>query len=550
MNDRLRSNHTFRCIVVGWSALSSLLGPAAWTQAAWIGPYPDGVPGSGYGCDNPCNDGDVNYIIEASLQTYTISGSNSIPDYANGKQDLSMFTRTFTGSAESKTPFCRNNDDGTTGPLGPCLTVNPGQLMKVKLINNMDKGMEQLRQTPNTIDEYWKLASTPGQPGLDAIQWYGMAPKTPEEMQVVNDQDIPGRDVTFDDVNLHFHGMQVVPHMFYPLGTGNPEAPWITSTPASENVDQQCFCYVIDVPPDHPQGTYWYHIHRHGAVAMQAWQGMVGYLLVGNATTPGSPDFDLEKQGVVRDELLALWEWSVAPNRTVLGEPNVLIEPDFLDPNLDQIFLSNNDYAPNYTLCVNETVHIRLLCAQTTTGSALYILDEDNSVTPFWVFASDGISYNQSYEKSAIVIGPGQREAVLVQFTKPGIYRFMQDIINDFQDGGEDVDSPTPAAYFVVSNDNCTSPDPPVDVGKLVFTPGIPYSIAPDNINRQVDVTFMVQSVLDRAPVPQFVINGELFDYRRNFDTIEVNTSQQWTLTSNMDCTCVCVCATGMCSAI
>ncbi len=35
-------------------------------------------------------------------------------------------------------------------------------------------------------------------------------------------------------------------------------------------------------------------------------------------------------------------------------------------------------------------MHLRLLCAQTTTGSAVYMLDEDGAVVPFYVFASDG----------------------------------------------------------------------------------------------------------------------------------------------------------------
>lgn len=41
-------------------------------------------------------------------------------------------------------------------------------------------------------------------------------------MHVTNKQDMPGWDVSFDDVNIHFHGMQIVPHLFYPQGTANP----------------------------------------------------------------------------------------------------------------------------------------------------------------------------------------------------------------------------------------------------------------------------------------------------------------------------------------
>ena len=60
-------------------------------------------------------------------------------------------------------------------------------------------------------------------------------------------------------------------------------------------------------------------------------------------------------------------------------------------------------------------------------------MDETDQIVPFYVFASDGISYDHAYLKQMIVIGPGQREALLLQFSKPGLVRVMQGVINDFQ---------------------------------------------------------------------------------------------------------------------
>ena len=73
----------------------------------------------------------------------------------------------------------------------------------------------------------------------------------------------------------------------------------------------------------------------------------------------------------------------------------------------------------------------------TTFGSGIYILDEDGNEIAFYVFASDGISYPRAVKQQAIVIGPGQREALLLQFQKAGTYKVMQLIINDFQGTGE-----------------------------------------------------------------------------------------------------------------
>lgn len=145
-----------------------------------IGSFKDGYPGSGYGCDRKCDDGDVNYVIRASLETYAIPGTETLGtvnvsddsdvDFikTSANATISMFTRTFTGVAnESTSSFCFGGDDGTNGPLAPCLQVLPGQKMKIKVINYMADGMTLLKQHKTKLLEYWNLAVEPGQPNLD-----------------------------------------------------------------------------------------------------------------------------------------------------------------------------------------------------------------------------------------------------------------------------------------------------------------------------------------------------------------------------------------------
>jgi hypothetical protein len=70
--------------------------------------------------------------------------------------------------------------------------------------------------------------------------------------------------------------------------------------------------------------------------------------------------------------------------------------------------MANNEYQPSFNdICVNEILHFRLLCAQTTTGSALYVFDENDVAIDFYVFASDGISYDHPVKKNVLAIGPG-----------------------------------------------------------------------------------------------------------------------------------------------
>lgn len=76
----------------------------------------------------------------------------------------------------------------------------------------------------------------------------------------------------FSMTNMHFHGLHVSP-------TGNSDNVLLELGPG------QNFEYEVNIPADHPAGTYWYHSHRHGSTALQVSSGMVGALLVRGTRT-------------------------------------------------------------------------------------------------------------------------------------------------------------------------------------------------------------------------------------------------------------------------
>src|SRR5258706_6247072 len=71
----------------------------------------------------------------------------------------------------------------------------------------------------------------------------------------------------FNTVNLHFHGLHVSP-------AGNSDNVLLNIVPQSH------FQYEVNIPEDHPSGTFWYHAHRHGSTAMQVASGASGALLI------------------------------------------------------------------------------------------------------------------------------------------------------------------------------------------------------------------------------------------------------------------------------
>ncbi|MFY0581222.1 multicopper oxidase domain-containing protein [Cystobacter fuscus] len=67
--------------------------------------------------------------------------------------------------------------------------------------------------------------------------------------------------------NLHVHGLHVSP-------SGNSDNVMLELVPGQQ------LQYEIKIPRDHPAGTYWYHPHKHGSVAIQVSSGLSGALII------------------------------------------------------------------------------------------------------------------------------------------------------------------------------------------------------------------------------------------------------------------------------
>lgn len=82
-----------------------------------------------------------------------------------------------------------------------------------------------------------------------------VAPGDRIELILVNELDEP--------TNLHFHGLHISPsgysdNVFREVGPG------------------QTAKYMIDIPTDHPPGTFWYHLHQHHLSYKQVSDGLSG----------------------------------------------------------------------------------------------------------------------------------------------------------------------------------------------------------------------------------------------------------------------------------
>ena len=114
---------------------------------------------------------------------------------------------------------------------GPTIEVLPGNTLHIDLINTLSTN------DPSCLP--------PPQDGLD----------------------LPAGVGCFNTINLHTHGLHVSP-------AGNSDNVLLNIAPQTE------FPYEINIPGDHPAGTFWYHAHRHGSTATQVASGASGILVI------------------------------------------------------------------------------------------------------------------------------------------------------------------------------------------------------------------------------------------------------------------------------
>jgi FtsP/CotA-like multicopper oxidase with cupredoxin domain len=125
---------------------------------------------------------------------------------------------------------------------GPVVEVSPGDTMRVALDNQLSTDDPSCAPNPP--------------PGLGVPPGVGC----------------------FNTTNLHTHGLHVSP-------AGNSDNVLLNIGPQTK------FPYEINIPDDHPSGTFWYHPHRHGSTAVGVTSGGNGFLIIrGNRPyTPPTP---------------------------------------------------------------------------------------------------------------------------------------------------------------------------------------------------------------------------------------------------------------------
>ncbi|PKL85587.1 MAG: hypothetical protein CVV22_06690 [Ignavibacteriae bacterium HGW-Ignavibacteriae-1] len=255
-------------------------------------------------------------------------------------------------------------------PTGPTFRVKHGDLMRIKLINEM--------------------------------------PQSPDEGSTPLPHDFPSR---INRTNLHTHGLFV-------SSKDSSDNPFIEILPG------ETFQYHIQIPESHQEGTNWYHPHRHGSIWAQMAGGLAGTIVIEGETD------EIPEIKAAEEHIFVIQSFSFDKDYTVpYPDPDATTFGGIF-PGLDStIFTVNGKTSGQITMRPGELQHWRFVNAHLDNYVYLTAMDESGATVPMYRFAVDGINLKQPGNRDSILLAVGNRADVLFKApSQPGIYtlRFVE----------------------------------------------------------------------------------------------------------------------------
>lgn len=282
--------------------------------------------------------------------------------------------------------------------------------------------------------------------------------------------------------NVHFHGMHVSP-------SGISDNVFIMIPPgATQN-------YVLDIPQNHPMGTFWYHTHAHPYTEAQVFGGLAALLVIDGLTDLLPP----ELRGI-KEQTLALKDFQ-AQNGAILTQN--------IDSNAPTTRTVNGAINPTLHIGAGETQLWRLA----NVGADIYYqLQLDGH--RFHVLTTDGNPAWRVDGHDSLILPPGQRFDVLVQGGAPGNHT-LKTLQYDQQ--GDLYPEATLATVVVDGPPRTPVPMPT----KVVDT----YSLSGAPVDKSRKISF----AKDQA-TGHFLIDGKMYDEMRIDQQVKLGAVEEWTV--------------------
>lgn len=276
---------------------------------------------------------------------------------------------------------------------GPTWVVEPGDDIRVRLINHANPS-----KTAQTIAALCPAPAAGCDLASALLGEGGM---------------VAAEDPIALHTNMHTHGLQVDPR-------GNSDNVYLDIAPG------RYFDYLIKIPRDQPAGLYFYHPHRHMAVARQFWNGMAGAIIV-----KGGID-ELLAVRAAKDLLLVINEllldgYGQVPAPTLVPTAGRVPFAGLPPVPTDIYFPINGVLMPRITMRPGEIQRWRVVNAAAHRFIDLAIETHPRDTpraerVPLHQIAQDGINFGASLAHTNLLMAPANRVEFMVQIGRPGTY--------------------------------------------------------------------------------------------------------------------------------
>ncbi|WP_422358851.1 multicopper oxidase family protein [Reichenbachiella sp.] len=371
--------------------------------------------------------------------------------------------------------------------VGPTMRIKQSDLLRVKVINNL----------PST----------------------GMHDSPCDPMNTMHHSSVDPCDQVnnkvFNTTNLHTHGLHVSP-------SDSSDNVLVHIMPSCE------FQNHIQIPGNHPQGTFWYHGHVHGSTAIQVSSGMAGALIVEGGMDTLQQIKDAEEKIFILQQIPYTEDengfYGVEDFKNSFG-------PGSWERGVRQNgwrTMVNGQTYPIIRMKSGEVQRWRFIHAGVRETIDIHL--EEHNLNEI---AMDGIALGTMNRKNSIELQPGYRSDVLIKANEvaEADTLFLIDLESDAISGLQaELESPKIIAIVIISSEK-KDMNLPNEGALAMYKPFEPIKDSEVEGNELQTVHFNID--VSQIPIC-FTIDGKPFDMSSPPRKLKLGEANTWTLTSGL----------------
>jgi blue copper oxidase len=296
-----------------------------------------------------------------------------------------------------------------------------------------------------------------------------------------------------EETNIHWHGLILPENM-----DGHPKD---VAAPGGS--------LQYSLPIQQRAGTYWYHPHPHGSTGKQVFMGLAGMFVVNDdeEAALSLPSGEFEVPLVIQDKHFEGHNLDYSPN-----------DDEIMTGYLGEQILVNGIHAPLLNV-LNEWYRLRILNGST---ARVYNLSITGKIK-LNVIGSDGGLLPKPESVSSILLGPGERLDVLVDFSGLSAGSETYLVSNSFSEFNVQGRQSFKLLKFKVTGTSSSTFTLPSTLSSIA-------PLAPSQAieTRTFDIAAMLGGEGGHGGMGRHSINGKVFEMERVDETVQAGSTEIW----------------------